>query len=128
MEFNNEYLNKRLSEIILKNNFFDMILELKEFEKEYKQSDFYKKTKLNLIDLLKDARIFYITNTDVLINRFNAIIEGLTSEKLVAILEQANTTLETNNNITLEQLKEFKDLGGMDIIDNHFTLEGQEEE
>jgi len=123
MEFTNEYLNKRLLEILDgSDNFFDVLLELKEFEKEYKQSTFYKTTKINLMDLIKDARIFYLTNTKVISNKINNIINGLDGEKLAEILDQGGSILQANNEATLAQLQEFKELGGADIIKNQMIL------
>jgi len=122
MEFNNEYLNKKLSEIVEKDNFFDVILELKEFEKEYKQSNFYKTTKINLMDLVKDARIFYLTNTKHLTDKLNKIINSLDGEKIAAMLDEGASILEANNEATLAQLQEFKELGGADIIKNQTIL------
>jgi len=123
MEFTNEYLNKRLFEILDgSDNFFDVLLELKEFEKEYKQSTFYKITKINLMDLIKDARIFYLTNIKTISNKINNIINSLDGEKLAEILDQGGSILQANNEATLAQLQEFKELGGADIIKNQMIL------
>lgn len=123
MELTNEYLNTRLQEILTQNsNFFDVVLQLKEFEKEYKQSDFFKQTKISLFDLVNEAKIFYLTNTSILIDKLNKIIEGLDVDKLLAVLQEGGSILESNNNATLEQLKEFKELGGVDIVKNQQEL------
>lgn len=122
-KIDNEYLNEKMKEILLNNNnFFDVILKLKEFEKEYKQSDFYKTTKINLIDLVKDARIFYLTNVKTITDKINGIINNLDAEKLASILEQGSSILQDNNEATLAQLQELKDLGGADIIKNQMFL------
>lgn len=116
-KIDNEYLNDKLAEIMSQSNFFDVILQLKEFEKEYKTSDFYKSTRINLMDLVKDARIFYFTNTKYIIEKVNALIEGISSEKLLSILDETGDILEANNQATLEQFKEFKELGGNELIE-----------
>lgn len=116
-KIDNEYLNNRLAEIVNQDNFFDVILQLKEFEKEYKTSDFYKTTKLNLMDLIKDARIFYLTNVQYIVKKINEVFENINSEKLLEILDETGDILEANNQATLEQIKEFKDAGGEDIIE-----------
>ncbi len=127
MEFTNEYLNKRLHEILEgSNNFFDVLLELKNFEKEYKQSDFYKITKINLMDLVRDARIFYLTNTQVISDKINAIVNNLDGEKIADILDKGGSILQANNEATLAQLQEFKELGGADIIRNQMILDGKD--
>lgn len=123
MELTNEYLNTRLHEILTQSsNFFDVVLELKEFEKEYKQSDFFKTTKMPLMEIAREAKIFYLTNTAILIDKLNKIIDGLDVDKLLAVLQEGGSILEKNNDATLEQLKEFKELGGVDIVKNQQEL------
>lgn len=123
MELTNEYLNTRLHEILTQNsNFFDVVLQLKEFEKEYKQSDFFKTTKMSLFNLINEAKIFYLTNTTILIDKLNKIIDGLDVDKLLAVLQEGGSILEKNNDATLEQLKEFKEFGGVDIVKNQQEL------
>lgn len=123
MELTNEYLNTRLHEILTQSsNFFDVVLELKEFEKEYKQSDFFKTTKMPLMEIAREAKIFYLTNTAILIDKLNKIIDGLDVDKLLAVLQEGGSILEKNNDATLEQLKEFKELGGADIVKNQQEL------
>ena len=123
MELTNEYLNTRLHEILTQSsNFFDVVLELKEFEREYKQSDFFKITKMPLMEIAREAKIFYLTNTSILIDKLNKIIDGLDVDKLLAVLQEGGSILEKNNDATLEQLKEFKELGGVDIVKNQQEL------
>lgn len=123
MELTNEYLNTRLHEILTQSsNFFDVMLQLKEFEKEYKQSDFFKQTKMPLMEIVREAKIFYLTNTSILIDKLNKIIDGLDVDKLLAVLQEGGSILEKNNDATLEQLKEFKELGGVDIVKNQQEL------
>lgn len=123
MELTNEYLNTRLHEILTQSsNFFDVMLQLKEFEKEYKQSDFFKQTKMPLMEIVREAKIFYLTNTSILIDKLNKIIDGLDVDKLLAVLQEGGSILEKNNDATLEQLKKFKELGGVDIVKNQQEL------
>lgn len=123
MELTNEYLNNKLREILEEtDNFFDVLLKLKDFEKEYKQSDFYKITKINLMDLVKDARVFYLTNVKAISDKINDIINNLDAEKLADILDKGGSILEANNEATLAQLEEFKELYGADIIKNQMFL------
>ncbi len=122
-KIDNEYLNSRLAEIVNQDNFFDVILQLKEFEKEYKTSDFYKTTKLNLMDLIKDARIFYLTNVQYIVKKINEVFENVNSEKLLEILDETGDILEANNQAILEQIKEFKDAGGEEIIEKEKIIQ-----
>lgn len=126
MEFTNEYLNQKLFAILDGGtNFFDVVLQLKEFEKEYKQSDFYKRTKLDLMDLIENAKVFYLTNTKILTDKINNIINGITVDKILEVLEQGGSILESNNEATLAQLQEFKELGGAEIIKNQRELDNR---
>ena len=122
-KIDNEYLNERLAEIVNQDNFFDMVLELKEFEKEYKTSDFYKTTKLNLMDLIRDARMFYLTNTKCIVNKINEVFNNVNSEKLLEILDETGAILEENNQATLQQIQEFKELGGDKIVENEKIIQ-----
>ena len=46
---NNQELELKVKELLAIENFFDMIIAVKDFEKEYKNSDFFKSTKMSLI-------------------------------------------------------------------------------
>jgi hypothetical protein len=73
---NNE-LNEKIKEIINKDNYFDMMIAAKEFENEYKKSDFYKITKKSLYEVIKENKIFYFLNVNNLIKELNFIMHNL---------------------------------------------------
>ena len=54
---NNQELELKIKEIIEMPNMFDMIIAAKDFEKDYKTSDFYKATKISLMEIIKDAKV-----------------------------------------------------------------------
>ena len=56
---NNQELELRIKEILSLENFFDMIEAAVDFEKEYKQSGFYKKTKMPLLEVIKNSKMWY---------------------------------------------------------------------
>jgi hypothetical protein len=53
---NNQELELRIKEILKNRNFFDMIESAINFEKEYKTSDFFRKTKISLMEVIKEAK------------------------------------------------------------------------
>lgn len=50
---NNQELFKQFADISKTSNSLDLFCELKKIEKQYKKSDFYKQTKLNIINAYK---------------------------------------------------------------------------
>ena len=55
---NNQELELKIKEIIEMPNMFDMIIAAKDIEKDYKTSDFYKATKMSLIEMLGELKDF----------------------------------------------------------------------
>lgn len=49
----NQEIQNKINELIAKDNICDIILGAKEFDVEYKKSDFYKQTKIGFLDLIK---------------------------------------------------------------------------
>lgn len=60
----NKELNIKFQEILSTKNFFDMLENAISFEKEYKQSSFYKKTKLSLFEALKYHKAWTLLDVD----------------------------------------------------------------
>lgn len=60
----NKELNIKFQEILSTKNFFDMLENAMAFEKEYKQSSFYKKTKLSLLEALKYHKVWMLLDAD----------------------------------------------------------------
>ena len=54
---NNQELELRVKEILENKNFFDMVEATLAFEKEYKGTEFYKKTKIPLVEVIKAAKM-----------------------------------------------------------------------
>ena len=55
----NQELELRVKEILANDNFFDMIEATFAFEKEYKQTAFYKNTKMSLAEVIKQSKLWY---------------------------------------------------------------------
>ena len=56
---NNQELELKVKEILAVDNFFDMVEATIAFNKEYKGTEFYKKTKMPLEDVIKNAKMWY---------------------------------------------------------------------
>ena len=52
----NKQLEQKVEKFLEIENYFDFIEAVCGFEKEYKNSDFYKRTKMPLLAVIKEAR------------------------------------------------------------------------
>ncbi len=112
----NTELEKRIKEIIDMGNMFDMIIAAKDFEKEYKTSDFYKETKMSLMEVIKDAKMFYLVDTATLKNKIQNTIDGLNIDHLNDLFDKIGGIYAKENNDTLQMLEGLSDF--KDIVKN----------
>lgn len=101
-------LEQRILEIIQTENFFDMIIKAKEFEKEYKTSDFYKITKMPLNDVIKSSKIYYAIQLKDLGNAIQKIINNLSFENVSEVLDKLNETFSAENEEIKDSLEVLK--------------------
>lgn len=111
---NNQELELKIKEIIEIPNMFDMIIAAKDFEKDYKTSDFYKITKMSLMEIIKDAKVFYGINAENIKNKLQTMINGLDLNGLNTLFDQISDVFAKENAETMEMLGELKDF--KDII------------
>ena len=110
---NNQELELKIKEIINIPNMFDMIIAAQNFEKEYKQSDFYKTTKIPLKEIIKNAKLYYIFSYRNMIERIQSLINDLDFNKVNSLLDQFSSIFEQENDETMNminELKEFKNI------------------
>lgn len=110
---NNQELEQKIQKIIAQENYFDIIESAKQFESEYRTSDFYKHTKIALKDLLMPAYKFYNCRWDSIKNRLQKVIDGLSIDKFYDLTEQLSDTFTKENQEIAkqyEQLQDFKDI------------------
>ena len=105
----NVELEQKVKEILNITNFFDMLLAAKEFEKDYKTSDFYKITKMSLMEIIKDAKVFYGINAENIKSKLQNIINGLDLNSLNTLFDQVGEVFAKENAETMEMLGELKD-------------------
>ena len=107
---NNIELEQKIKELIMIENYFDLIEQIKEFEKDYKNSDFYKKTKMPLDKAIREARIHYALNFVGMGAQLQKVINNLDITHLNELLDQVGETFGRENQEINEQLGILKDL------------------
>ena len=106
----NVELEAKVLEIIKEDNYFEMITKAAAFEKEYKTSDFYKKTKKPLAEVIKETKIFYALQLKDLGKYVQSLIDGLSWTNFNQVLEQIGDVFGKENEDIKESLNIFKDL------------------
>ena len=106
----NVELEMKVLEIIKEDNYFEMITKAAAFEKEYKTSDFYKKTKKPLAEVIKETKIFYALQLRDLGRHIQTTIDGLSLEKLNSLFDQLSSLFGTENQEIAQNLEIFKNL------------------
>ena len=104
---NNTELELKIKEIFKKSNFFDLMEEAYNFSKEYRASEFYKKTKMPLTDVLKLSKIHYMTQFEEVSNKLQECINNLSFEKFNSIIEGFGGVFATENEEILSTIKEI---------------------
>ena len=109
----NVELEQKIKEILNITNFFDMLLAAKEFEKDYKTSDFYKITKIPLMEVLKEVKSFYTFSVDAVIEKIQTVVNNLDLTKLNSLFDEMGNLFQKENQETMKilgELKDFKDV------------------
>ena len=109
----NVELEQKVKEILNITNFFDMLLAAKEFEKDYKTSDFYKITKIPLMEVLKEVKSFYTFSVDAVVEKIQTAVNNLDLTKLNSLFDEMGNLFQKENQETMKilgELKDFKDV------------------
>lgn len=106
----NEKLELKIKEIINQKNFFDMIIMAKEFEKDYKETDFFKQTKMSIFDVIKQSKMFYMTQLDDIFTKVQMKLNDLNLEKVLEIIDELGQKFSQENNEIQEMLTNYKDI------------------
>lgn len=110
----NQEIIEKINTLMSENeNFCDLLLALKNFNKEYKKSDFYKKTRISLNRLVRQYRAYSFTNFDEIFDRVQEKINNLDLSNIQNIVD----TLGFNTDREIEDLNSswngLKDLVSM---------------
>ena len=107
---NNQELELKVKEILSIENFFDMMEAVFAFEKEYKTTEFYKKTKISLIEVIKESKIWYALQFKDIESKIQSLINDLDLSNLNNVLEELGDVYGQENEETLNIIKEFKEI------------------
>lgn len=97
-------LEEKIKEIMEIENFFDFCMMVHAFESQYKKTEFYKITKMPLMDVIKNARIHYALQLKDLTKKANKFLAELDLEKVQSLIEQFGDKLQTENSEIMEQI------------------------
>lgn len=110
----NTELELKVKEILQNDNMFDLIENAVAFEREYKQSDFYKNTKLPLMEVIKYGKVFYGFNIKEIITKTKNYIQSMINEldfgKINELINQFGDMFANENNEIRSQLEELSGL------------------
>ena len=107
---NNIELEQKIKDLIMIENYFDLVDAVAAFEKDKKNSDFYKHHKTPLIQVIKEARIHYALNFVGMGTQIQKMINGLDISHLNDLFDQIGQTFGQENKEINEQLEVLKDL------------------
>lgn len=107
---NNQELELKVKELLEIENFFDMMIAVKDFEKDYKGSDFYKNTRMPLLEVIKNSKMWYVMSLDNITNYLQKIINNLNLDNISAILDRITDVFQEENAEILEMANLYKDL------------------
>lgn len=105
---NNIELENKIKEIINIENYFDMMIAVNDFEKEYKTSDFYKITKKSLLEVIKEVKVFYTLQFKDIGKKLQKIINELDLNKINELLDQMGKIFGEENADIQSLLNSFK--------------------
>lgn len=107
---NNIELEKKIREISAIDNYFNMVEAMIAFEKEYKTSDFYKKTKKPLNVVVKEARIHYALQLKDLGKHIQELLDNLSLDNVNELLDKMGGMFAQENEDIKEAAEVFKNL------------------
>lgn len=93
----NQELELKLKELLNIRNYCEYAIAVKQFEKQYKQTDFYKTSKMPLKKALMEMRIHCLFNIDNLLQKTQYFINNLDTEKVQEIISNLGETFAVEN-------------------------------
>lgn len=104
----NEELDSRVRLICARTNMFDALIEAKELEQDYKNSDFYKTTKMPFDKMLEKAKLWYSVDYVEITNKLQQVIDGLSLEKITDIVGQLGDVFAKENDEIVSAAETYK--------------------
>lgn len=107
---NNQELELRVKEILNTKNFFDMIVKAKSFEKDYKNSDFYKTTKMPLMEVIKLSKAWYVVQFEDIVSGAQRFLDNIDLSNFMNVIDQLGEVFSNENNEILSLTKELSEI------------------
>ena len=107
---NNQELELKVKEILAIENFFDMMEAAIAFEKEYKGTNFFKKTKMPLVEVIKNSKTWYMFQWTGLGEGLQKLINGLELSHVTDLISQLGQVYQQENEEILSIVKEFQQI------------------
>lgn len=103
-------LEKKIDEIIANKNFFDMLIAIKNFEKDYYKTDFFKITKFPLYEIIKEYKKTKMLDIGYLTSNIQKVLNNLDFENVRKVIDQLGESFGQENEELLGSLNELKEL------------------
>lgn len=94
---NNKELELKVKTILKTSNFFDMVLMAQSFEKDYKASDFYKATKMPLMEVIKLSKVWYAAQFEDVAAWAQKVIDALDLQTINNVVNQIGDVFAKEN-------------------------------
>ena len=107
---NNQELELKVKEILEITNFFDMIEATLAFEKEYKNTSFFKKTKMPLIEVVKNGKAWYSLQFNDIVSKLQSLIDNIDLTSFQDTIGKLGAIYANENEETLKIIQEFKNI------------------
>ena len=105
---NNQELELKVKEILAIENFFDMMEAAIAFEKEYKGTNFFKKTKMPLVEVIKNSKMWYAFQLKGIGEKVQELINKLDFTNVNDIINNLGSTYAQENSEMMDIIKEFQ--------------------
>lgn len=107
---NNQELELKVKTILKTTNFFDMVMMAQSFEKEYKNSDFYKATKMPLMEVIKFSKAWYAIQFEDILNGAQRVVDSLNFENVNEVINQFGELFTKENEEILSMTENLTEL------------------
>ena len=87
-----------------------MIMMAQAFEKEYKNSDFYKATKMPLMEVIKFSKAWYAVQFEDILNGAQRVVDSLNFDNVSAVMDQFGELFTQENEAILSMTENLQDL------------------
>lgn len=106
----NQDLQVKMEKFFQIDNYFDLMEAIAEFDKEYKDSSFYKKTKKPLLVVVRESYLFYNLNFNCIFQKLQNLINKLDLTNLMEVIEKISEMYENENTDIMATINSIKEI------------------